>query len=176
MAEYLTVVRPYAKAAFMCAVEENSVDKWQSMLCAMALACQEPNVMAAIKNAPNAGGAEEILISLLHDVIDDECKNLIHVLGENNRFEAIHEIYEEFLRLREQHDKVLEVQFVVAHPYAQEEIEALKSKLAAKYGCSIKFKQITDASLIGGAILKVGNEVIDASVKAGIESLSSTLK
>ena len=52
----------------------------------------------------------------------------------------------------------------------------LKNKLAAKYDCSINFEQMIDESLIGGAILKVGNEVIDASVKTGIKNLSSTLK
>lgn len=176
MAENLTVARPYAEAAFMCAVEEKSLDKWQGMLCAMALACKDESLMAALKNAPNATSAEAILISLLDDILDEQCKELIKVLGENNRFEVIPEVYEEFLHLREKHEKVLTVQLISAHPYAQSEIDSLKNKLAAKYDCSINFEQMIDESLIGGAILKVGNEVIDASVKTGIKNLSSTLK
>ena len=84
--------------------------------------------------------------------------------------------YEEFLRLREKHEKVLTVKLVSARPYAQSEIDLLKSKLAAKYDCSINFEQTIDDSLISGAILKVGNEVIDASVRTSIKNLSSTLK
>lgn len=176
MAENLTVARPYAEATFMCALEEQTLDKWQAMLYAMALACKDESLMSAIKNAPNAENAEKILISLLDDILDEQCKNLIKVLGENNRFEVIPEIYEEFLRLREKHEKVLTVKLVSAHPYAQSKIDLLKSKLAAKYDCSINFEQTIDDSLIGGAILKVGNEVIDASVRTSIKNLSSTLK
>lgn len=176
MAENLTVARPYAQAVFDIAVEDKTLDKWQQMLYALSLSCQDKSLLTAIKDAPNAESAGNILISLLQDLIDDKCKNLIRVIGENQRFLVIPEIYEEFLKLRKEHDKILTVQFISAHPYDKSEIRLLKDKLASKYGCTIDFHESIDEKLIGGAILKIGDKVIDASVKTGIQNLSSTLR
>ncbi len=176
MAENLTVARPYAQAVFDIAVEDKTLDKWQEMLFALSLSCKDKNILTAIKNSPNAESAGNILISLLQELIDDKCKNLIRVIGENQRFLVIPDIYDEFLRLRKEHDKILTVQFISARPYDRSEIKLLKDKLASKYGCVIDFQEIIDESLIGGAILKIGDEVIDASIKTGIQSLSSTLR
>ena len=100
MAENLTVARPYAQAVFDIAVEDKTLDKWQEMLFALSLSCKDKNILTAIKNSPNAESAGNILISLLQELIDDKCKNLIRVIGENQRFLVIPDIYDEFLRLR----------------------------------------------------------------------------
>lgn len=176
MAENLTVARPYAEAVFAVAVKENSFDKWQSMLFSMAVACRDDFFKDYLKNSPNPNSAAESLISLLKDLLDQSGQNFIKLLGENNRFEVLPEIFEEFQKLREEHDKVLTVQLTSARPFSDSEISALKDKLAAKYNCSIRLKQNIEPNIIGGAILKMGDKVIDASVKTSLDNLSSTLR
>ena len=105
MAENLTVARPYAQATFEIALEENNLSGWQTMLEAMAVACKDQYFMDSLKLAPNPSVAADSLISLLKDILSESGKNFVKVIGENNRFEVIPEIFEEFVRLREKDRK-----------------------------------------------------------------------
>lgn len=176
MAENLTIARPYANAAFETALEQNDLDKWQNLLEAMSIACSDDFFLDHLKLSPNSTIASDSLISLLKDLVDDYGANFIRIIGENNRFNVIPQIYEEFLRLRQDHDKTIVCQLVCAHEYSQDEIDLLTEKLAKKYGKQVTLQIKIDPSLIGGAILKVGDKVIDASVQTSINNLSSTLR
>ncbi|MGN0916555.1 MAG: F0F1 ATP synthase subunit delta [Succinivibrio sp.] len=176
MAENLTIARPYAQAAFSAAIESSKIEKWQSMLYAMSLACENEFFMDSLKLAPNSNAASDILISLLKDVLDEEGINFVRILGENNRFEVISEIYAEFVRLKEKHEKCIEAELVSARVLSESEIDLLKDKLAKKYGSKVNLNVKIDKALIGGAVLKVGDKVIDASIKTSLSNLSSTLR
>lgn len=175
MAENLTIARPYAKAAFDSAVEHNALDQWQNMLQALALACKDDGILLFLKNASSPSVASDSLLKLLDGILDEYGQNFVRVLGENARFEVLPEIYDEFLKLRKEHDKVLSVVLTSARPIGESEVSALKDKLSAKYGCSVSLSFQIDPSIVGGAILQIGDKVIDASVKTSIKNLSSTL-
>ena len=176
MAENLTVARPYAQATFEIALEENNLSGWQTMLEAMAVACKDQYFMDSLKLAPNPSVAADSLISLLKDILSESGKNFVKVIGENNRFEVIPEIFEEFVRLREKHEKSLECDLLSARAFSDSEIESLKDKLAKKFDCKVVLNQKIDKTLIGGAVLKIGDKVIDASVKTSLQNLTSTLR
>jgi len=176
MAENLTIARPYAEAVFQEALEKGTFDKWQNMLCALSEACKNAYVMNVIKSSANAEKASENIFSILKDLLDDYGKNFVRILAENSRLEVVPEIYQEFIRLREKHDKVMTVDLISARSFDENEILAIKEKLSQKYNCRINMKQQIDPSIIGGVILKVGDKVIDASIKNSLSALSSTLK
>lgn len=176
MAENLTVARPYAQAAFDTALETYKIDAWQNMLYAMSLAVSNEYVMDAIKVAPNSKVASDSLISLLQDVLDESGINFVKIIGENNRFEVLPEIYEEYLRLRANHEKILDATLISARSFSDSEIKTLKDKLASVYNSKINLSLKIDETLIGGAVLKIGDKVIDASVKTSLVNLLSTLK
>ena len=176
MAENLTVARPYAEAAFSVALDEKDLDGWQSMLEAMSIACQNEYFSDHLKLAANSQSAANSLISLLGELVNPSGVNFIKVIGENNRFEVIPEVFQEFVRLRRKYEKRLECTLISARAFSDSEIESLKDKLAKKYDAKIELTVTIDESLIGGAVLKVGDKVIDASVKAGLIGLSSTLR
>lgn len=176
MAENLTVARPYAQAAFSTALETHKIDAWQNMLYAMSLAVSNEYVMDAIKVAPNSKVASDSLISLLQDVLDESGINFVKIIGENNRFEVLPKIYEEYLRLRANHEKILDATLISARSFSDSEIKTLKDKLASVYNSKINLSLKIDETLIGGAVLKIGDKVIDASVKTSLVNLLSTLK
>ena len=113
---------------------------------------------------------------MLKDILSESGKNFVKVIGENNRFEVIPEIFEEFVRLREKHEKRLECDLLSARAFSDSEIESLKDKLAKKFDCKVVLNQKIDKTLIGGAVLKIGDKVIDASVKTSLQNLTSTLR
>lgn len=176
MAENLTVARPYAEAVFSLAADEKSFDKWQSMLFAMSEAVMDPFYLGFLKNSSSPEDASSSLIKLLDGVIDGAGENFIKLLGTNGRFEVLPQIYSEFCRLKAQHDRILSVTLTAARAFAEEDLKDLKRKLSDKYDCTIDLKQELDPSLIGGAVLKIGDKVIDASVKTSLVNLSSTLR
>lgn len=176
MAENLTVARPYAQAAFEVALKQQALDKWQQMLYAMSVACSDDDFLSSLRNASSPSVASGRLLEVLKDLLDEYGQNFVKVIGEVHRFDVIPQIYSEFINLREKHDKVVEVSLVSARELGKAEIDAIKQKVAAKYDCSVLLKTTIDPSIIGGAVLKIGDQVIDASVKSYLSSMASALK
>lgn len=176
MAENLTIARPYAQAVFATALEHNSIDKWQQMLNAMSCACSDESFLASLKNASSPEVASDSLIKLLDGLIDEYGQNLIKILGENARFEVVPEIYQEFVRLKDEHNHTVVAHLISAREMSKDDLDNLYQELSKKYKCDVHLTTSVDPTLIGGAILKIGDEVIDASVKTSLDSLSSTLR
>ena len=171
MAENLTVARPYAQAAFEVALKQQALDKWQQMLYAMSVACSDADFYASSSSV-----ASERLLEVLKDLLDEYGQNFVKALGEKFRFDVIPEIYSEFVKLREMHEKVMEISVVSARELDEASLNAIKQKVTDKYGCSVILKTIIDPSIMGGAVLKIGDEVIDASVKSYLKGMASALK
>lgn len=175
MAENLTIARPYAQAVFEIAKEHNSFDTWSQTLEALACAASDAVFLKMLQES-NCTSAVENLEKLLGDLLDEQGKNLVAVIGENQRFEVLPEIYQEFVRLRDDYLKVKAVELISARPLDEADEKALIAKLEKKYSSKISLTKKIDPSIIGGLIVKIGDEVIDASVKTSLHSLSSTLK
>lgn len=176
MAENLTVARPYAQAAFEVALKQQALDKWQQMLYAMSVACSDADFLSSLKNASSSSVASERLLEVLKDLLDEYGQNFVKALGEKFRFDVIPEVYSEFVKLREMHEKVMEISVVSARELDEASLNAIKQKVTDKYGCSVILKTIIDPSIMGGAVLKIGDEVIDASVKSYLKGMASALK
>ncbi len=180
MAENLTIARPYAEAAYACAKENNCISSWETMLQGMALACSDEVFLSALKNSASPESASTLLCNLLSqgevNLLNEYGQNFISLLSENGRFEAVPEVYSEFVRLKEKDQKIVEAEVVSARPLDPGYLKQIADKIESRYGCKAKISTKIDPGIIGGAILKIGDEVIDASVKTSLESLSSTLK
>lgn len=176
MAENLTIARPYAQAVFASALEHKSVESWLKQLEALACACSDEVFMVALKNSSSPEAAVKTVLDLLKGLLDEYGENLVRIIGANGRFEVMPEIYQEFVRLNDEHNKVIKAQLISARRIGPLEIQALSDKLASKYDCKVQLETVIDTDLIGGAVLKIGDEVIDASVKTSLVELSSTLR
>lgn len=176
MAENLTIARPYAQAVFEIAKENNAFDQWTRSLESLAYAFSNEQFIKIIDSSTTNENAIDNVLVLLGDLLDEKGKNFVRVLAENDRFAVIPEIYQEFVRLRDDYQKVKAVELISARPLAPEDEKTLISKLEAKYQAKVNVKRTIDPSILGGVIIKVGDEVIDASIKTSLGSLSSTLK
>ncbi len=180
MAENRTIARPYAQAAYACAKENGCVESWQVMLEAMALACSDEVFLSYLKNASSPQSAAQALCKLLSEgkenLLNDYGENFIALLSENARFEVIPDIFREFMRLKEEDQKIVEAEVTSARPLSETQLQALSKKIAARCGCQARIVTRIDKSLIGGAVLKIGDEVIDASVRTSLQDLSASLR
>lgn len=176
MAENLTIARPYAQAVFEIAKQDKSFDQWTKSLEALACAVSNEQFAYMLSEASSNEAASKLIIELLGDLLDEKGQNFVHVLGENNRFMVLPEIYQEFIRLRDDYLKVQAVEIVTARPLAPEDEKALVAKLEKKYQVKVSVTRTIDPSIMGGVIIRIGDEVIDGSVKTNLSRLSSTLK
>ncbi len=176
MAENLTIARPYAQAVFEIAQADQTFDQWSQSLEALAVAVQNEQVQAMLAQASTNEAGAKLLIELLGDLIDQKGQNFVYVVGENNRFAVLPEIFEEFVRLRDDYLKVKQVEITSARPLAEADLKAIVKKLEQKYQATVRVTQTVDPEILGGIIIRMGDEVIDASVKTNLSRLSSTLK
>jgi len=176
MAERLTIARPYAKAAFAQARAASRLAPWSGALANAALAVADPRVHGLIGH-PRVGAAQ--LTALVCDLagtgLDDAGRRFIALLVENKRLAFLPEISQLFNALKDEVEGVVDVQVTSAAPMADGEGKALAAALEKRFGRSVRVHTAVDASLVGGAVVRAGDLVIDGSLKSKLERLAYEL-
>ncbi len=179
MAELATMARPYARAAFEAAREDgdDGLDRWSRMLAVLAGAVAEESVAdAIISPARTAEGKARMIIDLLGDELSEKGRNLVHLLAENKRLELAGEMAEQYEVLKDEFLRTLEVEVVSAREISEADLAALSDKLAARFETAISLTSRIDPSLLGGAVIRAGDEVIDGSIRGRLERMADTLR
>ena len=179
MAENLTLARPYARAVFELASEKRAFDRWSKALSVLAALSADAGVQAMFAS-PKAAPAvrAEVLTELsakAGEKLEQDGRNLVQLLAENRRLNLIPEIAAEYERLRAEAENILEVELVAAMPVAAAEQKLISEALHKKLGRKITLKYVEDKTLIGGAVLRAGDLVIDGSVRERLSRLTAEL-
>ena len=176
MAELTTVARPYAEAAFRASVDAKDVAGYGEKLQLFGAAAATREAASLLGN-PKVSAKEkaELLFSVAGGNVPDVLKNLANTLIENQRATLLPFISEHFARLQREHDGVLKALITSAFALSDADIASLVDGLAKKYGKRIEAEVKVDASLIGGARVQVGDDVIHASVRDTLDKMASAL-
>lgn len=176
MAELITLARPYAKAAFQYAVENNQLGEWSTMLAFAAQAVKDSRVAAILENPRlTAEQKAESFAVVCADKLSDSSKHFVYLLSENKRLPLLPEISTLFEAYKAEQEKTVEVTVLTAFDLADSEINALSGALKSRLGRKISLQTEIDKSLIGGTIVRAGDLVIDASVRGKLAKLAETL-
>ena len=176
MAELATIARPYANAVFSLAKRENALDRWSGMLNVLAATTEHPTVNALLDSPDLPGSAKAFrLAEVCGDELDDRGKKFLQSLADNDRLGLVGEIRTQFETLRAEEEKSLDVEVVSAYELSESQSDALKASLNAKFQKEITIETRVDASLIGGAIVRAGDVVIDGSIRGKLAKLAETL-
>jgi F-type H+-transporting ATPase subunit delta len=177
MAEVTTIARPYAEALFRLADENHALAAWSSTLAEMAEVASNADVRAVIAN-PNIEAPQlvELFLSLCKDVTGKEARNTVELLVKNGRLDVLPEIRTLFEQLKDEREGVVEAEIVSAFPLDEVQRSSLVADLERKFKRKVQVAVSTDDSLIGGVCIKVGDEVIDASVRGKLANMAVALK
>jgi F-type H+-transporting ATPase subunit delta len=177
MAEIATIARPYANAIFELAKRKRSLDTWSRELAMIAAVAAQPAIKEVI-DSPAATGPQKsnTLARVCGDDLSREGRQCVHVLARNKRLHLLAEISTQFEALRAQEQASLEVDVISAYPLDDAEQQRLIGALARRFEREILLTNRVDESLLGGAIIRAGDTVIDGSVKGKLEKLSETLQ
>jgi F-type H+-transporting ATPase subunit delta len=176
VAERATIARPYAKAAFEYAREANAFAAWSQGLRSAALIVADPSV-APLTKSPQWPAAN--LVSLITDVagtkLDAGMQNFVRVLAENRRLLLLPEISAHYEELRAAVENTLDVEVISAVTLSDAQADKLKQALSARLKRTVRMQNSVDSTLLGGAVVRAGDLVIDGSLKGRLERLATDL-
>jgi len=176
MAEKSTIARPYAQAIFDQAAASKQFAQWSENLALASLVAQDSGMQGVIGN-PRLSNAQlvELFIGVCGDNFSDAAKNLIGLLAENGRLTVLPEITAMYEAYRAEAEKTVQAEVISAFPVTSAQQTSIKKALKKRLGREVELVCKTDNSLVGGAIIRAGDMVIDGSVTAQLEKLTHAL-
>ena len=176
MAEAATIARPYAQAAFMAARDAQALDAWSTALqvsTGLASNARWASALGDPKQSPDSIVA--MFAGLGGGAIDEKWQNFVRLLNENKRLKVLPQIMEQFEVLKAHHENEVEVQVTSATALSAEQQAKLSASLKTRFKREVRMSTQVDPSLLGGAVIRAGDLVIDGSIKGQLERLASDL-
>ena len=176
MAELITVARPYAQAAFEFASAEHALKDWSEMLSLLA-AIADDAAMHELINSPHLTETQlaDLFIQVAGENLNDNCVNFVRVLASNGRLLLLPEIAALFEIDRRAAEGTVQAQLVTAFPASESQQAEVIASLRKRLGRDVELSCSTDAELLGGAIIRAGDLVIDGSVRGKLQRLGTAL-
>jgi F-type H+-transporting ATPase subunit delta len=176
MAELATISRPYANAVFGLAKNEGTLAQWSGVLSVLDTTSRQGPVKELL-SSPDLAASEKAskLSEICAEDLTDQGVAFLHSLADHDRLELIADVRSQFEALRAEEEKSIEVEVTSAYELSADQSEALRAALQKKFNKDITIESSVDASLVGGAIIRAGDIVIDGSVKGRLAKLVDTL-
>ncbi|HPQ95273.1 MAG: F0F1 ATP synthase subunit delta [Thiothrix sp.] len=176
MSELTTAARPYAKAVFELARDSGTLPAWSEQLAAMSAVVASEGSSALLSN-PKLSSAQkvEVIGEIIGDKLTGDGRNLLAALGENDRFSLLPDMTTIFEQLRAAQEGVMEVEVISAMDMSDQQQNTIAAALQKRLGREIKMVTRIDPSLLGGAIIRAGDLVIDGSIQSRLNSMKAAL-
>jgi len=183
MADNNTIARPYARAVFELAKDAGGLTRWSESLEAASQLLAGGEVVEYLSN-PTFSSARRL--EFLHGLFaeagadvfagsDKRGTNFLKLLVEYGRIEVLPEVAAHFETLKAQIENIVDVTVTSAAPLDKEQEDRISRSLRARLGRDVKLETTIDENLIGGAVIKAGDVVIDGSLRARLEGLANAL-
>ena len=205
MADLSTLARPYAKAAFDYANENGVVNEWENFLFIASTVVSDKSFSTWLDNpAVSAEHKSAALVDLYdtevasandsafkqllgetqgarHDSnasypkVSVALSNFVKQLSEQERLALLPEVYEHYRRHKAISLKQLDAYVTSAYPLTDAQRDTLQTRLAASLNASVVIHESVDPSLLAGATIKVGDKIIDDSMRGKLQQLKTQL-
>ena len=174
MAERITTARPYAKALFALARKANSLAATSTGLQRAATVVADPAVHSLL-GSPHVTAAQ--LADLVNGIagLDDNGRDFVSLLAQNRRLGFLPEIAALFEQMKSEVENAVDVEVVAAAQLTPDQESRYAAALQKKLGRQVRLHTKVDGNLLGGAVLKAGDLVIDGSLKGRLERLATEL-
>ena len=185
MADNDTLARPYAQAAFAVASESDSLAPMSAALQAAGVVVRDPQVAGLIDHP---AVSPEQLLGILQGVFADipEAKplaaaggngeNLLKLLIENDRLALLPVIAEQVELLKRKAEQIVNVTITAASAIDDSQKNEIAEALKSRLGRNVDITTEVDEGLIGGAVIRAGDFVIDGSVRSKLSRMSAVLQ
>lgn len=176
MADACTLARPYAKAAFEVARDSNALDEWQESIEQLVQVVLNPELSFLLKTpGVDLSAISALLIDILNEK-NDAINNFIKALSDAKRLNVLPQILTLFEKYKARYESEVLVEITSAKKLSTQEIDMFKQALSKKFDRKVEIDNKIDESILGGAIIRSGDLVIDGSGLGALTSLKNYLK
>ena len=169
------VARRYAEAVFEIARAHNSFDLWAKELGAIVAVQQHPELAGFLASPAVGMSAKDALLSQHLVGMSKEGMNLVRLLLRKGRFALAPQIADHYRRLVNEYRGIKAAEVTSATPLSPAELKAIARRLSAMTDRKVTVETRVDPSIIGGIVVRIGDQLIDASVKGRLEALKRRL-
>ena len=169
----------YASALFDLAREERQIEAVGRSLDLLAQALVDSRDFAELVSSPLVDRAEATkAFAAVGDQLslDSITKNFLGVLARNGRKNQLQPVIRAFRRLSAEHRGETTAEVVTAHPLKDDQLTALKQQLRTRAGREVAIETSIDPEILGGIIVKLGSQMIDASIRTKLNRLAEAMK
>lgn len=176
MSSLTTLARPYAKAAFELAQDDNDLGRWDDMLNLAGSLVADESIQRLL-DSPDITSSQvvDIINEAAGDAFNERFHGFLTVLASYDRLSLLPQVAELFRQFRAEAERRLNVRVVSALALDDDQSERMKAALAARYERDIELINEIDPDVIGGAIVYAGDQVIDGSLRGRLQKLSNSL-
>ena len=169
----------YATALFGLARDQGQIDAVTRSLDSLEAALTESSDFRALATSPLIGRADaakaiEALVPTLG--VDPITANFLGVLAENGRLSELRNVIRSARRLAAAHRGETTAEVTSAHPLNDGPVARLKANLKARVGRDVSIDARVDPALLGGMVVRLGSQMIDASIRTKLNNLALAMK
>jgi F-type H+-transporting ATPase subunit delta len=176
VADEATTARPYARAAFEHAHAAGQLAAWGEWLERASMVIADPRVHPLIGN-PHVQRSELVafVVELAGAGGDEKAGNFFRLLADNGRLALLPQIALQYATLRAEVENTVDVTVTSAMPLTAEQSANLTAALTRRLRRTVRLAATVDPTLIGGAIVRAGDFVVDGSLRGRVERLGNTM-
>ena len=171
------IANRYAEALFQIGEEENKTDNLYNELKEVSSLMNTNKDLNNVMKSPLVSKKEKIQLidTLFAGKVDNDLKNFLKILIEKGRITSINAIGETYKELLNEKNNILEGYVISAVPMNDEKIKELETELSKKYNKNVTLENRVDKSVLGGALVRLGNTEIDGTIKTRLNGLKNQL-
>jgi ATP synthase, F1 delta subunit len=165
----------YAQAAFELALEKGELDSWQASLEKIADIATDAKLMALLENPKLRFTAKKSLLEERLGKVNPLALNLASLLMSRDKLRIASDVSWDYNRLLDAHNGIEHAEVVTALPLDDEDKDRLSGKLGEMVGRKVIIDAQVDPSTLGGIKAKIGDTLIDGSVRNRLATLRKRL-
>lgn len=176
MANLSGIARPYALAAFECAHEKQQLAEWKMFLETASTIAKDSMVMKLFANPEfSTSKLFDLFHGILATLLNDERKNFLSLLSQNNRLYALPDITGAFNLYYAALEEISKVRVITAVQVQKDFTDKLIQALTKRIKRNVTLECEIDPAIIAGAIIHIGDRVIDGSIRGKLSRLHKSL-
>lgn len=170
------LARPYARAVFELANSTGELAQWSDQL-EMLAAVERSDTMRGLLDNPRLtrNDAANLMTQACGEDIGEGAVNLLKMLAENGRLDQLSMIDVLFRQFRDEAEGTVQAEVLSALPLSEEQKSAIANALKQRLGRDVQLNCSVNEDLVGGAVIRAGDLVIDGSAVEHLRQLSNAL-
>ena len=176
MLENSTIARPYASAVFELAQETGQVEEWSATLELLGVLASDKGMRQLMTNPKvSRDQLRDLVFDVCGDGLSDLGRNLVKLLVQGDRLQYAQHIKNQYEQMRAAAEGKVDVEVVTAYRLDRQQQDSIAETVADRLGKQVVIKTSVDETLIGGAVIRAGDSIIDASLRGRLTELRNEL-